>query len=199
MINGYTESEICSLYRQAKNKKSQIEILTQLTGVNKLAIENILKKGGYLMAEKKPKAVIDSTVPNAGKIIELHAKGLSQKQIAKEVGVAQSTMHYYFKKLDLVSNFRHPYKNKEENEVASEPREPIKGAVPHASVFEKMKEDTQKNVEKLKAVLPQSTSDPEDLPIDYQVVEGTFETLTPQQYYELAKLTLELIKTIWEG
>ena len=186
MINGYTESEICSLYRQAKNKKSQIEILTQLTGVNKLAIENILKKGGYLMAEKKPKIMKDIVIPNSEKIKELHAQGLTQKEIAKEVGVAQSTVHYYFKKLELEPNYRYPYKKKEGKQVKKQAS---------YDVVEKLKEETKKNVEELKEVLPKPIPDQEDMPIDYDIVEE----LSPQQYYELAKVTLELLKTIWEG
>ena len=172
MINGYTESEICSLYRQAKNKKSQINILTQLTGVQKFEIEKILEKGGYLVADLE-------------KLKRLHADGLSGEEIGQEIGITSSTVFYHMKKLGLKPNGNGKRRNKKEEKKVEKKAS--------YDVVEKLKEETQKNVEELKEVLPKSIPDQEDMPIDYDIVEE----ISPQQYYELAKLTLELLKTIW--
>ena len=172
MINGYTESEICALYRQAKNKKLQIEILTQLTGLMDFQIIGILEKGGYLVAKKN--------LVLREKIKELHAQNLTTAEIAKQVNTAYSNAFRYLKELGLEPNI------KEEKQVEKESS---------YDVVEKLKEETKKNVEELKQILPKGIDkvDPDDLPIAYDIVEE----ISPQQYYELAKLTLDLLKTIW--
>ena len=52
-INPYTEMEICTLYRDARKKSRQIEILCQLTCLPKVEITRILKKHGMLEEDKK--------------------------------------------------------------------------------------------------------------------------------------------------
>jgi len=180
VINGYTESEICMLYREAKNKDLQITILSQLTGLQTFEIERILQEGGY------------NVMADLEKLKELHAAGLSMAAIGKELGIKSSTVSYHMEKLGLEPNGK-GRKKKEESKVSNETREPIKDAVPHASALEELKEETKKNVEELKKVLPKCVPDPDDLPIDYDIVEE----LSPQQFYELTKLTLELLKAIW--
>lgn len=49
-----TEQEICQSYREAKNKRAQIEILADLNLATTDYIKEILKKGGEL--SRKPKA-----------------------------------------------------------------------------------------------------------------------------------------------
>lgn len=159
MINGYTESEICTLYRSAKNKKLQINILTQLTGLMDFQIIEILEKGGYLVADIE-------------KLKQLHAEGLTIRAIGEELGIGQSTVNYHMKKLGLKPNGK----------------------------GRKKKEVTKKNVEELKEILPKSIpAELEDLSIDYELADGALEKVTAQQYYELAKITLQLLKLIWEG
>lgn len=170
MINGYTESEICMLFREAKNKEAQITILSQLTGLRTFEVERILEKGGYLVADLE-------------KLKKLHAEGKSIISIAEELGLGGSTVHYHMKKLGLKPNGK-ANKKKEENQVEEQS---------NYDALEKLKEETLKNVEELKEVLPKSLQDPDDLPINYDIVEE----LSPQQFYELTKLTLELLKAIW--
>ena len=177
MINGYTESEICTLYRSAKNKKLQINILTELTGLRTFEVEKILEEGGYL--NQMTDLVKD-------RILELYKQELSDTAIAKELSLAQSQVSTFLRKQELPPNGKKSLKKiKEEEKKMEKPAS--------YDVIEKLKKETQKNVEELKEILPKSIPAPEDLPIEYDIVEE----LTPQQYYELAKLTLELLKTIW--
>lgn len=174
------------LYRDAKNKKSQIVILTQLTGLSRYGIEKILEEGGCELANPNPEL--------QEKIKELHSQGLSAEAIAKEVGLkSSSTVYYYFERLGLKPNKGGRPRKKEDKAV-----EEIKTVQPEVKqiqteVLKNLKSETQKNYEELKEVLPKSIPNPEDMPINYDVIE----TLTPQQYYELAKMTIELLKTIW--
>lgn len=184
MINGYTESEICMLYREAKNKRLQVEILTQLTGLRTFEIERILTEGGYLELDEDKKKII----------LEYYEQGLNDSEISRAVGIAQSPVSKFLRSQGLPSHGRWKTK-KEEIKVSNETREPIKDTVPHASALEKLKKEKTQNVEELKEILTKSIPAPEDMLIDYDIVEE----LSPQQYYELAKLTLQLLKAIWEG
>lgn len=47
-----TEGEICSMYRNAKNRSKQLLILAELTGKNKAEIIAILLKNGEEVAER---------------------------------------------------------------------------------------------------------------------------------------------------
>lgn len=47
-----TEGEICSMYRNAKNRSKQLFILAELTGKNKAEIIAILLKNGEEVAER---------------------------------------------------------------------------------------------------------------------------------------------------
>jgi len=118
--------------------------------------------------------------------------------IGKELGIKASTVSYHMEKLGLEANGKSGKgKKKEVSKVEKETREPIKEAAPQ--VLEELKKETKKNVEELREILPKSIPDSIEEPTDYEVVDGTVETLTAQQYYELAKMTLQLLKVIWEG
>lgn len=221
----YSDSEICMLYRDAKNKKHQIEIIEQLTGYSDLQIEYILKKGGCLELKDEKKVAI----------MEQYNKGLSDKAISKAVGVAQSQVSTFLRGQSLPPNGKKfPGKGEtvqavpvpeavgETHEAVPKiPEKPeiiqteegkemeeIKTVQPEVlqekqtEVLESLKSETRKNYEELKEVLPKSIPDPDNMPIDYDVIE----TLTPQQYYELAKMTIqsinsmiETLRTVWEG
>jgi predicted transcriptional regulator len=203
------------LYREAKNKKHQIEIVKQLTGYCDLQIEYILKKGGVLELKDDKKAMI----------MEQYNKGLSDTDIARETGIAQSQVSTFLRGEKLPANGKAWGGKKKETSVSpnvqkvvseiiekvQEVKAPekiekevdkavkeIKTVQPEVKqiqteVLKNLKSETQKNYEELKEVLPKSIPNPEDMPINYDVIE----TLTPQQYYELAKMTIELLKTIW--
>lgn len=195
------------LYREAKNKKHEITIIKQLTGYSDLQIEYILKKGGVLELKDDKKAMI----------MEQYNKGLSDTDIARETGIAQSQVSTFLRGEKLPANGKAWGGKKKEAVVSEMPEkvqevkapekiekedkavEEIKIVQPEvkqekqAEVIKNLKSETQKNYEELKEVLPKSIPNPEDMPINYDVIE----TLTPQQYYELAKMTIELLKTIW--
>jgi predicted transcriptional regulator len=210
------------LYREAKNKKHQIEIVKQLTGYSDLQIEYILKKGGVLELKDDKKAMI----------MEQYNKGLSDTDIARETGIAQSQVSTFLRGEKLPANGKAWGGKKKETSVSPNVQkvvseiiekvqevkapekiekevdkavEEIKTVQPEVKqiqtevkqiqteVLKNLKSETQKNYEELKEVLPKSIPNPEDMPINYDVIE----TLTPQQYYELAKMTIELLKTIW--
>lgn len=216
MISGYTKSEICSLYRQAKDKQLQITILTQLTASSKHEIEKILIEGGCLN---------QMTDLVKERILQLYKKELSDSAIAKELSLAQSQVSTFLRKQGLPPNGRlynkKSMEEKEVEEVKELPKVPelkqdlilpkpelfkqkvrpeietVQPEVKQNKVLEDLEKETKKNVDELKEILPKSMPtvvvEPEDVPINYDVIE----TLTPQQYYELAKMTLELLKTIW--
>ncbi|MDD4528239.1 MAG: hypothetical protein PHF25_09485 [Candidatus Margulisbacteria bacterium] len=215
MINGYTKSEIRMLYKDAKNKDRQIEILCQLTGLRTFEVEKILEEGGYLNT---------MTDLMKDRIVDLYNQGLSDSAIGRELKVAQSQVSTFLRAKGLPPNSRKKSNKKVEvKEVPEHTKEPIKEETKKSidklvdevidyydgriektiepikvgpkEIIEKLKEETHQNIEEIKEVLPLQEPEPEDLPIDYDVVD----TLTPQQYYELAKITLQLLKIIWEG
>ena len=53
-----TEGEICSMYRNAKNRSKQLPILADLTGKNKAEIIAILLKNGEEVAERDIAAMV---------------------------------------------------------------------------------------------------------------------------------------------
>lgn len=236
-MNGWTKSEICMLYREAKDKRMQIQILTELTGARTLEIENILREGGYIELDNTKKE----------KILNQYNNGLSDAAISRATGIAQSQVSKFLRgeglppngiKIQKKDEIKEEVKMSEEKVNASaiktgtmseeanivQPqafmekkmnipgdsredevptvRTQISGSKAGSGVIESLKKETQGNYEELKAVLPQSIPDPESLPINYDVIE----TLTPQQYYELAKMTIqsinsmiETLRTVWEG
>lgn len=234
MINDWTKSEICMLYREAKDKRLQIQILAELTGLRTFEIENILREGGYIEMDDKKKEEI---------LKEYYNHGLSDSAIAKKVGMAQSPVSKFLRSKGLPPNGTYNQKKDEikeevkmseekvstpeiKNMVIPEEAKPafmdkkmnipgdgredevptvraqISDSKADRGVIESLKKETKENSNELKAVLPQSIPDPESLPINYDVIE----TLTPQQYYELAKMTIqsinsmiETLRTVWEG
>lgn len=232
-MNGWTKSEICMLYREAKDKRMQIQILTELTGARTLEIENILREGGYIELDNTKKE----------KILNQYNNGLSDAAISRATGIAQSQVSKFLRGEGLPPNGTYNQKKDETKEevkmseekvstpeikavAASEEAKPafmdkkmnipgdgredevptvraqISDSKADRGVIESLKKETKENSNELKAVLPQSIPDPESLPINYDVIE----TLTPQQYYELAKMTIqsinsmiETLRTVWEG
>lgn len=207
MISGYTKSEICSLYRQAKNKQLQITILTQLTASSKHEIEKILIEGGCLN---------QMTDLVKERILQLYDQGLSDKAISRELKVSQSQVSPCLRGLGKAPNGRKfSKKNEIQEEVMQEIKpieqledEDVKAVQPEIKpdIEQKLKAETLQNVNELKAILPKSIPKEvvalKDEPVNFDIVE----TLTPQQYYELAKMTInslnqmiEIFKTVWEA
>jgi len=180
------------LYKDAKNKDRQIEILCQLTGLRTFEVEKILEEGGYLNT---------MTDLMKDRIVDLYNQGLSDSAIGRELKVAQSQVSTFLRGKGLPPNSRKKSKKKvEDKKVSNEKVEPIKEAVPAVNTLEKLKEETKKNFEELKEILPKSIPEvTEENAGEWKTGESIdmIETLTPTQYYELAKLTFEILKGIW--
>lgn len=83
-----TESDICSLYRNAKNQQAQVNILAQLNAVKAETIRNILRKNGITPAEPKAvkhrkKAQKQWTVEELLRFMHLLNEGKSNQELAE--------------------------------------------------------------------------------------------------------------------
>lgn len=87
----YSNEEICSLYKNAKHPTNQLGVLQQLTLKSKEEILQILIDGGVYKIEKKDPV-------DKEKIIELKNKGLSNANIAKEIGCSPGYVAVFLKK-----------------------------------------------------------------------------------------------------
>lgn len=86
-----TENEICTLYRQAKDKSAQITILADLALKKPDEIKEILRAHGYRVDDWSPK--------NAKRLVELVEQGATKKQMAAEFGVSVSTIYKWLEKI----------------------------------------------------------------------------------------------------
>lgn len=202
------------LYREAKNKKSQVEIIKQLTGYSDLQIEYILKKGGVLELKDDKKAMI----------MEQYNKGLSDTDIARETGVAQSQVSTFLRGEKLPANGKAWGGKKKETVVP----EIIPEEVQEVKAPDKIEKEEDKPVEETKEVkqgliLPkpelfkdknkavQPEEGKQDLSKVSQEIKQAAEqvikqrpklseyeaNLTDEAYLKLAILTLEIMKGIW--
>ena len=103
----YTEDEICAIYRTAKDKKAQIEILADMNVTSEETIRDILRKYGYTVEERKPRKprAPAATLEKKKKLDELFDKykaaadkGLNAKEAAKVLGIAPQQVRRYAKK-----------------------------------------------------------------------------------------------------
>lgn len=202
------------LYREAKNKKHQIEIVKQLTGYSDLQIEYILKKGGVLELKDDKKAAI----------MEQYNKGLSDSDIARATGIAQSQVSTFLRGEKLPANGKAWGGKKKETEVPEIPEE-----VQEVKAPDKIEKKEDKPVEETKEVkqgliLPKpelfkdknKAVQPEEVKQDLskvsqeikqaaeQVIKqrpklSSYEAnMTDEAYLKLAVLTLETCKSITE-
>ncbi len=133
------------LYREAKNKKHQIEIVKQLTGYSDLQIEYILKKGGVLELKDDKKAAI----------MEQYNKGLSDSDIARATGIAQSQVSTFLRGEKLPANGKAWGGKKKETSVAPDVKKVVPEVVekePEVKAAEKIEKDEDKAVEETKEV-----------------------------------------------
>ena len=98
-----TAEEICRSYRQAANKSAQVGILADLNVTTKDEIKSILEKFGITVKKSKhtgrqPKIW---TQEREKRLEFFMRKGFTQNEIAKELGVARSTL---YKKLSEMKN-----------------------------------------------------------------------------------------------
>lgn len=207
----YTNEEICTLFRRG----SSFSILQQLTGKSKNQLENILDEGGY---EVKKNLEIREEIKF------LHGQGFTNVEISRQVKRNETFVGKVLKEFGLKPNRKRVLPEEEKTEVKPDedkfylysngvwkelPEEVRKEAVETEDKQEEVMEENKpvvkqeiepqdlKNMcEEIKEMLPQSIITPRP---DHKDTQDAVDTLTPGQYFYLAKLTLELLKTIWEG
>lgn len=86
MITGYTEQEVCQLYKESKDKESQIGILAELTDTNTEEIKQILVANGHSV--KRPPLSLSEWKG----IIEMKLAGEDITTIADKYGVSKDTI-----------------------------------------------------------------------------------------------------------
>lgn len=85
-----TDTEIRAEYNTAKNKRKQVEILADLNACSHDEMIAKLKELGCEIPEKPQKRPYRKLDPV--KAMELYKAGMSQREMARELGVAQSTV-----------------------------------------------------------------------------------------------------------
>lgn len=99
----YTVDEICTQYRQAKNKMEMIQILAdcQTTGVNDII--DILREHGFNVRHiKRVKRSYRFDIQLA---LELYNEGYFDNEIAHQCGVSSNTITNWRSKMKLKSNY----------------------------------------------------------------------------------------------
>jgi len=199
----YADNEICQLYKQAKNKKEQISILRDLTLKSAKQIMEILEEGGCFKMD----------IEKQEKILEQYNKKLTDKAIGRELEISQSSVSTFLRRQGLPPNgkkFPEKIEIKEDEEKVEDVKEVPEllkkdFILPKPEMFkEKVRpevltvqtEELKQMVKEVKAVLPKSI--PAEI-TETELETNVIDTLTPGQYFYLAKLTLELLKTMWEG
>jgi predicted transcriptional regulator len=174
----YSNSTICMLYREAKDKKLEIEILTQLTGYCNQKIEEILTEGGYIEMKDERKE----------QILEKYKEELSDHAIGKELGISQSQVSTFLRSQGLPPNGRKfPNKfakteEKKEMEIVEEETKEIAQENTVKEVVETAKEleEAAEQVVRKRPKLSEHEAN-----------------LADESYLKLAVLTLEILKGIW--
>lgn len=93
-----TAEEICRHYQQAANKRQDIGVLAELNATDKASIRAILIDGGLCPPDKAaPKRRVKRGTYDE-KIAELAAQGISDKEIAQQVGCYPETIKNWRKR-----------------------------------------------------------------------------------------------------
>lgn len=91
----YSESEICTFYRNADKNQDKIKLLQELTLLRENEIIRILKKNGCEIEK-----------PNKEKFLHFYNKNLSDARIARYLNVSESTIRNWRVKLELPKNLK---------------------------------------------------------------------------------------------
>lgn len=92
----YTNEEICTLYKEAANKKLQIGILADLTLKTKWQIKEILRENGFDVG--KPKATgraRPARAPYDDQAQALYSQGKTAAEIAEILGVDKQKIYHW--------------------------------------------------------------------------------------------------------
>lgn len=106
-----TDEEIVRHYRQAKDQKGSIQILADLNATGNDEIRAVLEKAGEIQPaepnSEKEKQPTRGRQFNEQLARQLYERGLIDKDIADQVGVAHCTIFQWRKKNDLPANNPH--------------------------------------------------------------------------------------------
>lgn len=105
------DSEICTSYRQAKNKNEQVKILAQLNAVPNEKILEILSENGYITGTPAAKNLCAKEIPAEKKSVKkrenpnvvseryigLADKGFTVAEAAEALGIAADSVYRYAK------------------------------------------------------------------------------------------------------
>lgn len=106
----YSDDEICAIYRMAKDKRAQIEILADMNLTCEEAIRDLLREYGYKVESRKPRkprapVVSEKKKKELDDIYDKYKaaadKGLNANEAAKEIGVKPNQVRNYAKKHGL--------------------------------------------------------------------------------------------------
>lgn len=90
-MNGYTTEELCTLYRDAKDKNKQIGILADMASTSKEQILQMLNENGLITGTPKAKEVKRTrqkyTEEQNAEINRLYQQGLDAGEIAERMGI----------------------------------------------------------------------------------------------------------------
>lgn len=90
-MNGYTTEELCTLYRDAKDKNKQIGILADMASTSKEQILQMLNENGLITGTPKAKEVKRTmqkyTAEQNAEIHRLYQQGLDAGEIAERMGM----------------------------------------------------------------------------------------------------------------
>lgn len=97
----YSENEICTIYRNAKDSIDKIKLLEELAMLPKKEIVEILNKNGY-----KVKKIRNTRKKyNDEDFLELYNKGLNDAEIAREMSCSEGTVNFWRQDNKLISNY----------------------------------------------------------------------------------------------
>jgi DNA-binding NarL/FixJ family response regulator len=91
----YSEEEICSIYRKAKDGQDKIQLIHELTLKTKKEIIMILEKNGFEVEKRKPKRLREE------KFLELYNLGINDRKISQKLHIPESTVRRVRNKLNL--------------------------------------------------------------------------------------------------
>ncbi len=101
----YSEREICNFYKNADLWQDRIKLIQELTLLDKEKIIDILKMNGIEVSEYKPDRS-HNRILTKEIFMEHYNNGLCDSNIAKVVGVSESTVRYWRLKFRLPTNYR---------------------------------------------------------------------------------------------
>lgn len=102
----YSENDICKLYRSAKDKKQQLQILADMNLTGTKEIADIVKKHGYKLPKIKLKSAKyneprDRKNDRHKEYIQCQMEGLTLRQTAERLGTTYKAVKEYARRYGM--------------------------------------------------------------------------------------------------